>query len=93
MSKKDAKLFWEKLDKDPAFRFQIEHSRSEQETLEFIRGAQLQFDAKEFQGVFEEKFHHPLKKEELHKLADEGLIPHEIAFRLPYASNHPHHGE
>jgi hemerythrin-like domain-containing protein len=93
MSKKDAKQFFEMLEKDPAFQFQIANSRNEAECLKAINEHHMQFDEKEFREAFEEKYHRPLKKEELHKLTASGLMPSTVAAKLPYTRNHPHHGD
>jgi hypothetical protein len=93
MSKKDAKQFLEILKKDSAFQFQIANSRNEAECLKAIKEHHLQFDEKEFRGAFEEKYHHPFSKEELHKLTTAGQMSSAVAAKLPYTQNHPHHGE
>lgn len=93
MSQKDAKQFFELLEKDAAFRFKIAHSRNEGECLNAIREHHLQFDERECMHAFQEKYHRPLKKEELHKMALEGLMPSDVAARIPYTHHRPHHGE
>ena len=93
MSKIDAKKFLDMLEKDVTFQNQIANSRNETECLKAIHGYHLQFDEKEFVGAFEEKYHRPLKKEELHKMAQTGLIPANVAAKLPFVHHSPHHGE
>jgi predicted ribosomally synthesized peptide with nif11-like leader len=93
MPKKDAKSFLEKLEKDSALRLQISNARNEGETLKIIREQHFLFDQKEFQSAFEEKYHRPLKREELHKMAAEGWLSPELAAKMPFAANHPHHGD
>ncbi len=94
MSVGDAKKFFEKLEKDPMFRFQIAHSRTEEEQNRIIREKHnLHFDEKEFQSAFQEKYHCPLKKAELQKLVAAGLLTSEVAAKFPYTKEHPHHGE
>jgi len=93
MSKKDAKQFFEILEKDTSFQFQIANSRSESECLQLIHNHHLLFDEKEFRSAFEEKYHRPLKKEELYKLETSKLLPSGIAAKLPYIHNQPKHGE
>jgi len=90
----DAKKFFEKLEKDPSFRFQIAHARTEEEQTQIIREKHhLHFDEKEFHSAFQEKYHCPLKKSELHKLVSSGLMTSEVAAKLPYTKEKPHHGE
>ncbi len=94
MSIADAKKFFDKLEKDPAFRFQIAHARTEEEQKQIIKEKhQLHFDEKEFHTAFQEKFNCPLKKSELRRLVAAGLMTSEVAAKLPYAKEHPHHGE
>lgn len=93
MSKKDALQFFEILEKDRKFQFQIANSRNEAECMKMIHEHHMQFDEKEYREAFEEKYHRQFTKEELHKLTAAGLMTSNVAAKLPYTRNHPHHGE
>lgn len=93
MAKNDATKFFNKIDCDGIFASKIAHSRNEAECLKIIADAGMHFTAQEFHQAFHEKYHHPLKKEILHRLSQEGIIPSEVSTKIPYQNQSPHHGE
>jgi predicted ribosomally synthesized peptide with nif11-like leader len=68
MSKKSAKDFIDRVEKDQAFRSELLKAKSNEERQKMVTRNKFSFTEKEYKEAYQEKYHTPVNEEELRKV-------------------------
>lgn len=74
MKRKNAKEFWEKMEKDASFRSELLKAKSQREKEEILRRHNFQFTKQQYDEAFQERYGRILNQEELKKVTAAGYI-------------------